>query len=162
MGNTCKPTAVSFQCMTKSTTNKNKKLKKKKRHRFNSWVRKIPWRRVWQSTPGFLPGESHGQRSLEGYSSQGHKESDKNDITQHRGQKSKIRVSVSGLVSYSTWISVILLFAVSSHVRDSSGVSSFSYKSIRVVKQGSTLMSSINLDDLFEGLISNTQVVFNI
>ena len=28
---------------------------------------KIPWRRKWQSTPIFLPGESHGQRSLEGY-----------------------------------------------------------------------------------------------
>ena len=35
---------------------------------FNPWVRKIPWRRAWQPTPVFLPGESHGQRSLEGYS----------------------------------------------------------------------------------------------
>ena len=33
---------------------------------FNSWVRKIPWRRKWQSTPVFLPGKSHGQRSLLG------------------------------------------------------------------------------------------------
>ena len=31
MGNTCKPLAVSFQCMTKSTTNKKKKKKKKSR-----------------------------------------------------------------------------------------------------------------------------------
>ena len=31
---------------------------------FNPWVRKIPWRRAWQPTPVFLPGESHGQRSL--------------------------------------------------------------------------------------------------
>ena len=30
------------------------------------WVRKIPWRRAWQPTPVFLPGESHGQRSLVG------------------------------------------------------------------------------------------------
>jgi len=30
---------------------------------FFSWVRKIPWRREWQPTPVFLPGESHGQRS---------------------------------------------------------------------------------------------------
>jgi len=29
------------------------------------WVGKIPWRRKWQPTPVFLPGESHGQRSLE-------------------------------------------------------------------------------------------------
>ena len=35
---------------------------------FNPWVRKIPWRREWQPTPVFLPGESHGQRSLVGYS----------------------------------------------------------------------------------------------
>ena len=41
-----------------------------------TWVGKIPWRRKWQPTPVFLPGESHGQRSLEGYSPQGHKESD--------------------------------------------------------------------------------------
>ena len=34
---------------------------------FNPWVGKIPWRRAWQLTPVFLPGESHGQRSLEGY-----------------------------------------------------------------------------------------------
>ena len=31
-------------------------------------VRKIPWRRAWKPTPVFLPGESHGQRSLAGYS----------------------------------------------------------------------------------------------
>ena len=35
-----------------------------KRHGFNPWVRKIPWRRKWQPTPVFLPGKSHGQRSL--------------------------------------------------------------------------------------------------
>ena len=38
-----------------------------KRCRFNPWVRKIPWREAWQTTPVFLPGESHGQRSLVGY-----------------------------------------------------------------------------------------------
>ena len=42
----------------------------------DSWVGKIPWRRVWQPTPVFLPGEFHGQRSLEGYSPVGCKESD--------------------------------------------------------------------------------------
>ena len=40
------------------------------------WVGKIPWRREWQSTPVFLPGESHEQRSLEGFSPWGRKESD--------------------------------------------------------------------------------------
>ena len=37
---------------------------------------KIPWRREWPSIPVFWPGESHGQRSLAGYSPWGHKESD--------------------------------------------------------------------------------------
>ena len=41
-----------------------------------SWVWKVPWRRAWQPTPVFLPGESHGQRSLAGYSPWGHKELD--------------------------------------------------------------------------------------
>ena len=35
---------------------------------FDPWVGKIPWRRKWQSTPEFLPGKSHVQRSLEGSS----------------------------------------------------------------------------------------------
>ena len=34
---------------------------------FDLWVGKIPWRRSWQPTPVFLPGESHGQRNLAGY-----------------------------------------------------------------------------------------------
>ena len=42
--------------------------RRQKRCRFDPWVGKIPWRRVWQLTPVFFPGESHGQRSLEGYS----------------------------------------------------------------------------------------------
>ena len=46
---------------------------------FDAWVGKIPGRREWQPTPVFLPGESYGQRSLEGYSPWGHKESDMTD-----------------------------------------------------------------------------------
>ena len=46
-----------------------------------TWVQSLGWedplwRRKWQSTPVLLPGKSHGQRSLVGYSSWGHKESD--------------------------------------------------------------------------------------
>ena len=44
--------------------------------RFNPWVQKIPLRREWQPTLVFLPGESHGQRSLVGYSPWGCNESD--------------------------------------------------------------------------------------
>ena len=43
----------------------------------------IIWRRKWQLTPVFLPGESHGQRSLEGYSPCGHRESDMTEVTLH-------------------------------------------------------------------------------
>ena len=39
-----------------------------RRPRFDPWVGKIPWRNEWLPTAVFLPGESHGQRSLEGYS----------------------------------------------------------------------------------------------
>ena len=46
-----------------------------RRSGFDPWVRKIPWRRKWQPSLVFLPGESHGQRSLVGYSPQGGKES---------------------------------------------------------------------------------------
>ena len=34
----------------------------------------VPWRRKWQPTPVFLPGEFHGEQSLAGYRPQGHKE----------------------------------------------------------------------------------------
>ena len=40
-----------------------------------------PWRRKWQPTPVFLPGKSHGQRSLEGYSPRDHKELDATEHT---------------------------------------------------------------------------------
>ena len=48
---------------------------------FSPRVENIPWRREWQSTPVFLPGESHGQRSLVGYSLWGRTES---DTTEHQ------------------------------------------------------------------------------
>ena len=47
------------------------------------WVEKIPWKRAWQPTPVFLTGESHGQKSLVGYSLWGHKELDTTDVTSH-------------------------------------------------------------------------------
>ena len=52
-----------------------------KRHRFNPWVRKIPWRRKWQPTPVYLLGESHGQKSLVGYSPWSRKEPDMTEAT---------------------------------------------------------------------------------
>ena len=41
---------------------------------FDSWIRKISWKRKWTPTLVFLPEKSHGQRSLAGYSPKGHKE----------------------------------------------------------------------------------------
>ena len=43
-----------------------------RRHGFDPWLEKTPWRRKWQPTPVFLPGKSHGQRRLVGYSPWGH------------------------------------------------------------------------------------------
>ena len=48
---------------------------------FNLWVGKISWRRKWEPTPVFLPGESHGRWNLVGYSPWGRKESDMSDFT---------------------------------------------------------------------------------
>ena len=52
-----------------------------KRCWFDPWVGKIPRQRAWQPTPVFLPGGSHGQRKLAGYSTWGHKELDTNEAT---------------------------------------------------------------------------------
>ena len=54
-----------------------------KRGSFDPWVRKIPWRRAWQPTPVFWPGESHLQRSLTVCSPWGHKELDTTEATYH-------------------------------------------------------------------------------
>ena len=58
---TCFPSGASskeFSCQSR----------RHKRHKFNPWFRKIPWRRAWQPTPVFLRGEAHGQRSLMDFS----------------------------------------------------------------------------------------------
>jgi len=60
-----------------------KKLPAIQRPRSDPWFRKIPWRREWQSAPVFLPGDSHGQRRLVGYSPWGHKESDTTEWLAH-------------------------------------------------------------------------------
>ena len=50
---------------------------------FQPQFRKIPWRKAWKPTPVFLPEETHGQRSLVGYSPQDHKVSDTTEATYH-------------------------------------------------------------------------------
>ena len=54
-----------------------------KRLEFEPWVGKSPWRRAWRPTPVSLPGESHGQRSLEGYSPWGCKGPDTTEVRAH-------------------------------------------------------------------------------
>ena len=68
-----------------------------KRHRFDPWIRKIFWRRKWQPAPIFLPGKSHTQRSLTGYSPWGPKESDTTEHTCTLAGEAKIIISHSWL-----------------------------------------------------------------
>ena len=75
-----------------------------RRPRFDPWVGKIHWRRKWQSTPVLLPGKSHGQRSLVGYSPRGGKESDTTErlhlltyeviCIQHRFSNTKLSIKL--------------------------------------------------------------------
>ena len=55
--------------------------RRRKRHRFDPWVGKIPWSSKWQPTPVILPGEFHGERSLVDYSPWGCKELDTTEHT---------------------------------------------------------------------------------
>ena len=58
----------AFLCSDASGKEPTCQCSRSKRHGFDPWVRKILWRSAWQPTPVFLPGESHGQRSLVSYS----------------------------------------------------------------------------------------------
>ena len=68
-----------------------------RRHGFNSWARKIPWRKKWQPTPVFLPGKSHGHRSLAGCSPGGCKRVRQDLKTQHNNNsKSRLWETLDG------------------------------------------------------------------
>ena len=58
-----------------------------RKHGFKPWVRRIPWRGKWLPTPVFMPGKSHGQRSLVDYSSWGRRESGMTAPLMHQSQK---------------------------------------------------------------------------
>ena len=53
-----------FHLIVMSCKEPSCQCRRHKRHRFDRWVGRIPWRRAWQPTPVFLPGKSYGQRSL--------------------------------------------------------------------------------------------------
>ena len=65
-------------------------IQETRRCRFNSWVGKIPWRRKLQPTPIFLPGKSHGQKSLVGYSPWGYKRVRHNRATKQQTKTSQL------------------------------------------------------------------------
>ena len=71
-----------------------------KRHEFDPWVGKIPWRRKWQPSPVFLPGKFHGQRSLVGYSRWDCKES---DMTEQLIYTFYLHSSRDTTIWYQTW-----------------------------------------------------------
>ena len=79
-----------------------------RRLRFNPWARKIPWRRIWQPTPVFLPWESHCQRSLEGYSPCSCKDT---DTTEWLNMHSLVLLEITKL--YQTYIFVHPLISTS-------------------------------------------------
>ena len=58
------------------------------------WVGKIPWRRVWQPAPVFLPREFHGQRSMADYSPQGRKELDTTEQLMLFGRCYKVKMFI--------------------------------------------------------------------
>jgi len=64
----------SFYLKLGGLDNKKKICLQNRRPSFDSWTRKMPWRREWQPTPVFWPGESHEQRRMAGYSPRDHKE----------------------------------------------------------------------------------------
>ena len=73
--------------------------RRSKRQRFSPWVRKIPWRRKWKSTPVFLPGKLHGQRSPAGYNPRGlqrvrHDLATKSPLFPQAGFKNRTLVSI--------------------------------------------------------------------
>ena len=110
---------------------------RRRRPGFDPWVGKIPWKRKQQPIPIFLPGESHGQRSLVGYSPWGHKES---DMTEHTHDTpgldltcAQARPAAPTLVSGPLWVALLscdspvlpVLYSLYSHQSSSKVLLSF-------------------------------------
>ena len=91
-----------------------------KRCGFNPWVWKVPWSRAWQPTPVFLPRESLGQRSLECYNPQGHKELDMTEAIQHTRRRIFIKDVLLLIISLTfLFMSVHLFFKQRSKINQS-------------------------------------------
>ena len=104
--------------------------------------------RKWQPTPVFLPGKSHGQRSLAGYSPWGHKESDMTQwLSAHVHTHTHTSVctilllfSCLGIIFCRSFLFLVFPFFSSSHVFSSPFVSSFSI----CHKAGLVVLNSFN------------------
>ena len=75
------------------------------------WVREIPWGREWLPTPVFLPGESHWQRSLVGYSPWGYEESDMTEQLTHTHTHTNIYILTKDSLN-KNWIFFYFLLLV--------------------------------------------------
>ena len=80
----CHPAYLTYMQSTSGGTSSKEpacQCRRCKKSGFNPWVGKIPWRRAWQPTPVFLPGESQGRGSLVGCRLWGRTESDMTEMT---------------------------------------------------------------------------------
>ena len=73
-----------------------------KRCKLDLWMGKIPWRRKWHSTPVFMPGKSHGQRSLVGYSPWGCKRVRRDLATEHA--RTQVFLKTLNVSSLECWL----------------------------------------------------------
>ena len=80
--------------------------------RFAPWVEKIPWKRKWQPIPVFLPGKSHGQRSLVGWSRWDCKESDVTLVTKQQQNTSTVWEKFKSFSFYSVYTVIFLLLCI--------------------------------------------------
>ena len=84
-----------------------------RRHGFSPWVWKISWSKKWQPALVFLPGKSHGQRSLVGYSPWGRKRV-RHDLATKQQQYSAVCICVAVCVSVCVYIYMCHIFIHSS------------------------------------------------
>ena len=115
--------SVTAICSAKESTCQ---CRRHKRCGFNPWVEKIPGGRKWKPAPVFLPGESHGQRSLEGYSPWDCKALDVTSDWAHTHTQYYTQYDAEQQIEKLTWwipnLTVIILMRVSGDVCDLLGI----------------------------------------
>ena len=106
-----------------------------RRRGFHPWIGKILWRSKWQPTPVFLPGKSHGQRSLAGYSPWGHKRVRHNLMTNQQQQMLHCIYVINLFLSISLLMDIRLLPCPGYRHNHWSACVSLSYGFLRVYAQ---------------------------